>query len=390
MISVETALDIIKNNSTLLTPRVLSLLEAQHHVLAEDCISMITMPPFRQSAMDGYALHLTNATSYQIIDEVKAGDAINPELQEGEGVRIFTGARVPDTATTVIMQEKTEKSGTVLTIPADTLIDKNIRPAGEQIKKGAVALPKGTRLNAAAIGFLTGLGITEVTVYPSPKIGIVVTGNELVAPGQPLPDGKIYESNYIQLHAALTNMHITGITKYMVKDDYQSTEATLQKALQENEVLLVSGGISVGDYDFVGKALRNLKTQELFYKVKQKPGKPLFFGKRATTTVFALPGNPASSLTCFYIHVVPLLHRMMGIQNFGLPKVQKQLINDYQKKGERAEFLKAYVENDQVTILDGQSSAMLNTYALANALVYFPVTSDGAHKNQLVECMLLP
>ncbi len=390
MISVETALDIIDTNSTPLTPKILPLTEAQHHVLAEDCISMITMPPFRQSAMDGYALNLNGTDSYTIIAEVKAGDAINPKLQAGEGVRIFTGARVPDTATTVIMQEKTKKSGTTLSIPNDTPVNKNIRPTGEQIKQGDVALSKGTPLNAAAIGFLAGLGITTVKAYPSPKVGIVVTGNELVAPGLPLPDGKIYESNYIQLHAALTTMHISSITKYMVMDDYENTKNILQKGLKENDVLLVSGGISVGDYDFVGRALRDLQTQELFYKVKQKPGKPLFFGKQNTTTVFALPGNPASSLTCFYVHVVPMLQRLMGQQNFGLPRTKKQLTNSYQKRGDRAEFLKAQILEDQVTILDGQSSAMLHTYALANALVYFSATSNGADQNTLVECMLLP
>ena len=193
MISVEEAFKLIKKT---ITPREKSILIKVNHslgyVLALDVFSPINMPPFRQSAMDGYALYIHNKSNYKIIDEIKAGDEHQPVLDKGEAVRIFTGSAVPKTANTVIMQEKVTVKGTQLFINNTVSKNKNIRPLGEQIKKGTLALKKGTKLTAAAIGFLLALGIYEIPVYDKPKIGIVTTGNELVEAGQKLTYGKIY------------------------------------------------------------------------------------------------------------------------------------------------------------------------------------------------------
>ena len=170
-------------------------------VLAEDVISPINMPPFRQSAMDGYALNIHEDSSYKIIDEVKAGDDHHPLLKTGESVRIFTGSAVPDTANTVIMQEKVKQNKNQLQLNNPAILNENIRPKGEQIKEGDIALKKGTKLTPAAIGFLLTLGIIKVTVFKKPKIGVVTTGNELIKAGQPLTYGKIYESNSGMLYA---------------------------------------------------------------------------------------------------------------------------------------------------------------------------------------------
>ncbi|WP_378176332.1 gephyrin-like molybdotransferase Glp [Aquimarina sp. SS2-1] len=391
MISVSSALSII--SGVAYNPRVSIVLlkDALGLFLSQDIISPIHMPPFRQSAMDGYALLLHDKNSYRIIGEVKAGDADNYTLEPGQGVRIFTGARVPDNANTIVIQEKVDRSENTITVDHKILPDQNIRPIGEQIKEGTIALTKGTKLTPAGIGFLAGLGIDRVQVYLPPSVAIITTGNELISPGKKLTEGKIYESNSIQLETILRQTYIQRIHKYVVQDEYEDTKETIKQAITNNDLVLISGGISVGDYDFVKEALSELHTNELFYKIKQKPGKPLFFGINDKTMIFALPGNPASSLTCFYIYVLPMIQKMMGDTiAAGLERIKKSISSDFNKKGDRAQFLKAKATGDTVEILEGQSSAMLYTYAVANALVYVPEEISSIKKGSLVETILLP
>ena len=391
MITVEEAFKLVKNNITPNEKTILiELNNSLGYVLALDVFSPINMPPFRQSAMDGYALNLHNKSNYKIIDEIKAGDEHQPILNKGEAVRIFTGSAVPKTANTVIMQEKVTVKGILLSINNTVSKNKNIRPLGEQVKEGALALKKGTKLTSAAIGFLLALGIYEVSVYDKPKIGIVTTGNELVEAGQKLTYGKIYESNSGMLQNGLKALGFSKVTVNKIKDDYQTTLKSLEKIISKNDMVLISGGISVGDYDFVGKALLEIGTKQIFYKVKQKPGKPLFFGKLNSKPVFALPGNPASALSNFYIYVHPALERLSGNINFSINKGIAILDSDFIKKGDRVQFLKAHHENGKVTILEGQSSAMLHTFATANVLVYKPCNINDYVKGDTVQIIHLP
>jgi len=348
------------------------------------------MPPFRQSAMDGYALNIHNGSSYTIIDEVKAGDGHQPILKEGDAVRIFTGSAVPNTANTVVIQEKVTVDKNHLQLNNSVKIKENIRSKGEQIKDGDIALKKGTKLTPAAIGFLLTLGIIKVPVFKKPKIGLVITGNELIKAGQPLGYGKIYESNSGMVYTGLLGLGYTDVTQYKVKDDYYSTVMILDKVISENDMILITGGISVGDYDFVGKALLELGTEQVFYKVKQKPGKPLFFGKRKNKPIFALPGNPASALSNFYVYVHPALEKLSGNLNFSINKGKAFLSDEYLKKGDRDQFLKAYHKNGEVSILEGQSSAMLHTFAIANAIVYIPGEVNKYSKGDLITVLHLP
>ena len=391
MITVEEAFELVENN---VIPTQISILckttNALGLVLAEDVSSPINMPPFRQSAMDGYALNIQHGSSYTIIDEVKAGDGHHPILKIGEAVRIFTGSAVPNTANTVVIQEKVTADKNQLQLNNPVKLKENIRSKGEQIKEGDIALKKGTKLTPAAIGFLLTLGIIEVTVFKKPKIGLVITGNELIKAGQPLSYGKIYESNSGMLYTGLLGLGYTDVTQYKVKDDYNSTVMILDKVISENDMILITGGISVGDYDFVGKALLELGTEQVFYRVKQKPGKPLFFGKIKNKPIFALPGNPASALSNFYVYVHPALEKLSGNLNFSINKGKAFLSDEYLKKGDRAQFLKAYHKNGEVNILEGQSSAMLHTFAIANAIVYIPGEVSKYSKGDLITVLHLP
>jgi molybdopterin molybdotransferase len=370
MITVQEAFSILKNNLPKSNEVVLSLVQARKHVLSQTIYSPINMPPFRQSAMDGFALCFHDALTYTIIGEIKAGDNQNVRLLPGQAIKIFTGAAVPDSAQGVIQIEKVIAKEAVLQLQEPPSLGMNIRPIGEQNAVGDLVLQKGALLNASAIGFLAGLGFTTVKVYKKPTVGILVTGNELTKPGETLVYGKVYESNSIMLQSALLDAFYDTITLYDVNDDLENTKNKLQQAFSENEVVLVSGGISVGDYDFVEQALEILDVETLFYKVKQKPGKPLYAGRLRDKMVFALPGNPAASLTCFYVYVLPSLQMISGHTiNYGQTE-SKKIAHDFSVSNARNQFLKAHVTGDEVTILSHQNSSMLNSFSVANGLVY--------------------
>ncbi|MCG8474228.1 MAG: molybdopterin molybdotransferase MoeA [Cytophagales bacterium] len=371
-------------------PERKTVINAINHALSEDIFSPIHMPPFRQSAMDGYALRLHEDSAYKIVGEARAGDFRSFELQAGEAVRIFTGASVPDTADTVVMQEKTSREGDRMHLPAPAARGENIRLPGEQIKKGALALRKGTLLTPAGAGYLSSLGITEAMVFRKPSVAILSTGNELFEPGAELPRGKVYESNSSMLLSALISQGFSDVSLHKVPDDYTGTAEALDGIIGEKDMVLASGGISVGDYDFVGKALRELQVTQHFYRVRQKPGKPLYFGQKGNTFLFALPGNPAAALSCFYIYVYPALQKMSGIKNFELVRSFEQSASSFVKKGDRAQFLKAFCGNGKVSLLEGQSSAMLHTFALANALAFVPAGTKKIAEGDLLEVIHLP
>ncbi|MEE9362300.1 MAG: gephyrin-like molybdotransferase Glp [Cellulophaga sp.] len=390
MISVNEAIQFVENNSSVGEKKNLFLIDALNHILSKDIISPMNMPPFRQSAMDGYALHIQKSGTYTIIDEVKAGDGHHPTLNKGEAVRIFTGAAVPDSANAVVMQEKVTVVGSELSLQKPVLQEENIRKLGEQAQKGAIALRKGTKLTPAGIGYLGSLGITKVEVYKKPTIAIVTTGNELTEPGKPLEYGKIYESNSIMLASVLNTLGFLDYSIHKVADNYQDTRTLLRDVISSNNMVIVTGGISVGDYDFVGKALEEIMVEQIFYKVKQKPGKPLFFGKKENTHIFALPGNPAAALSCFYLYVYPSLQILSGKLDFSLPRVKAKSLTEYTRKGDRAHFLKAFLLNNEVQILDGQSSSMLQTFALANVLVHVPEEIEHIKIGDTIEVICLP
>ncbi len=392
MVSVEQAKKQLEEYTPALGRQSIRLNRSIGFVLAGNVHSPIDMPPFPQSAMDGYALGpgpRTTGSTFKVIGEVAAGSAHQFTLTDGEAVRIFTGAPVPESAVAVVQQEWTHADENTITLEKEVAERMHIRPQGEQMQTNDIALEKGTILNPAAIGFLNMLGLTEVEVFSKPKVAVLVTGNELITPGDPLDHGQIYESNSAMLVSALG---IEGIRTSSVRipDDLVQTVQAIDAALVENDMIILSGGISVGDHDHVGTALNKLGVQEVFYKVKQKPGKPIFFGTIKGKAVFALPGNPAASLSCFYTYVVPTIRRM---QNHPSPQLEKRMLvlkDDYIKKGDRAVFLKGRTTTENVEILNDQSSAMLNSFAIADCLVYFDENSDGAKSGDTVTAYMLP
>lgn len=229
-------------------------------------------------------------------------------------------------------------------------------------------MQKGSKLSPAAIGFLAGIGEKEVPVYPAPKVGIIVTGKELQQPGNVLSFGQVYESNSYSLSAALKLAQIREINLYTADDDLEELAAVLETALQHNDLVLLTGGVSVGDYDFVLRAATLSGISQVFHKVKQKPGKPLYFGKRGEQLIFGLPGNPSSVLSCFYQYVLPAVEKLMNCES-SLKTTMAELSHDYRKPAGLSHFIKAWFENGKVTPLNAQESFRMSSFAVANCMI---------------------
>jgi len=391
MISVKAAKDLISENITPLAPVVIDLAQASGHILATDIYARFDIPAFRQSSMDGYALKFADSESeLQLIGEMAAGTPTNLTIKAGETSRIFTGAPLPDGADTVVMQEKITRTGNKITLQ-DTHLKSgsNVRGIGSEIAAGALAMEKGDLLSPAAIGFLAGIGITEVTVFPVPQIAIIVTGKELRKPGEKLAFGQVYESNSYSLSAALKAEGITAIAVYEADDDLNILQNVLQKALDQNDVVLLTGGVSVGDYDFVIEATNRCGVKQVFHTVKQKPGKPLYFGTYQQKPVFGLPGNPSSVLSCYYNYVLPAIKAISQKSNT-VTEVQAVLNHAYSKPAGLTHFLKGKYENGKVSPLGAQESYRLSSFAQSNCLICLNETQENFEAGEIVTVLILP
>lgn len=387
MISIEEALQIVHQQDIQTTSAHLPLAHAPGYYLAAPIEASFDIPSFDNSAMDGYAVR-GNASSFQIVGEVPAGDTSEYALEEGTALRIFTGSKVPAHTTAVVIQEHTQVEATTLYVQTPITAGQHIRPKGKEVTAGQTVFTPGHYLSPASLGLIGSLGISTVSVFQKPTVRLIVTGNELILPGQPRQEGQIYESNSYALAGAMQAYGFECQETQLIRDDYQATKSGIADFLETSDVLLLSGGISVGAYDFVKQALTENGVEELFYRVFQKPGKPLYFGRKGHTFVFALPGNPASSLTCFYIYVLPLLQRLSGAAHTGLPRISVPLAHDFDMPFSRPTFFKAHLSHQQVTILDKQSSSMLHSMAMGNALAFIQ-EQKALQAGEPVTCVVL-
>lgn len=370
MITVKEALHHIRQQCHTLPPIRIPLDSACNFIAAETIYAPIDVPCFDNSAMDGYAIRyedLKNTIPLQLYYEIEAGKTEIPEVHKGEVARIFTGAPIPIGADTVIPQENCTVENGILNCLQTVSIGDHIRKQGTQTRKGDRVLSKGNLLTAEYIGFLATLGIDSVVVFPKPKVGIIITGKELVPVGNTLQNGQIYESNSVALKVLLQQLEIPVVFSQWIDDNESELFHFVSENFTKVDVLLLTGGISVGDYDFVKRILDKIGTTEIFYKIQQKPGKPLFFGKKDQTLFFGLPGNPSAVVTCFHAYIKPALLQITGDQ----PQAEHDaiLVTPYRKKSGLTHFVKARVQGGKATILDKQLSYQMDTYAQANAFV---------------------
>jgi len=391
MISVSDAKQIIRQQARRLPAVRLPLSQAAGHTLAADVFATTDIPGYQQSSMDGYAFVFTDKSSpLQIKGELPAGATTPLTIGKQEAVRIFTGAPLPSGADTVVMQEKVSIDNGILTILDEQLqAGHNVRPQGAEIKKGALAMQEGCLLSPAAIGFLAGIGETAVAVYPTPVISLIITGNELQEPGQALAFGQVYQSNSYMLEAALRAAGIHQLNIFKAADDLHALQQTLTTALRQSQVVLLTGGVSVGDYDFVVAAANACGVQQQFHKVKQKPGKPLYFGTLDHKLVFGLPGNPASVLSCFYQYVLPALEAMT-VKPASVQTIKAPLAAAYTKNAGLTHFLKGNYTDGKAWPLGAQESFRLSTFAQANCLIGLDEERTHYEAGDVVTVYLLP
>ena len=403
MISVEEAKKIIEENSVALQPAIFSLSQVAGKILAEDIYSIIDIPAFPQSSMDGYAFLFSEWKKNKkltIEGEIAAGANQKISLAPGKAARIFTGAPVPPGADTVVMQEKVKIHSTLNNSSAnseeeliieDEAIQQgtNVRPKGSEMKAGELALRKGSLLSPAAIGLLAGIGITEVKIFPNPSVSIIVTGKELQQPGKPLEFGQVYESNSFSLTSALRYAGIENIKVHYADDNLEMITVILKNSLEQSDIVLLTGGISVGDYDFVLRAANNCRVNKFFHRIKQRPGKPLYFGKKENKLVFGLPGNPSSVLTCFYEYVLFSLE-ILTKRNLNLKKIKAPLSKPFRKTALLTHFLKGFYDGKMATVLEAQESFRLSSFAKANCLIKINEEVTECKEGEMVEIHLLP
>jgi molybdopterin molybdotransferase len=285
--------------------------EALGRVVAEDVRSDHDLPPFDSSAMDGYAVLAGPAAELPVVGESRAGRPAERALAPGEAMRISTGAAVPENADAVVPVERVEAVDGRVRVPA-TEPGAHIRRAGEDVPAGEPVIAAGTQLGPAAVAVLAALGRARVVCGGVPRVSVLVTGDELVPPGEPLGPGQIRDSNAYGLAAQAARAGARVVGRRIVRDDRDATEAAFAAALDEADVVIGSGGVSVGPHDHVKPALAALGVEELFWGVRLKPGKPTWFGVRDGALVFGLPGNPVSAMITFHLFARPALRRLAG------------------------------------------------------------------------------
>jgi len=314
MISVDEAKKLIIKNSKTLNTIYLNVTECEGYVLAENLKSKLDLPLFNNSAMDGFAIKHSDSlnssikrpTKLSIVKTIKAGESPRIKLQSGQAAKIMTGAVIPEGADTVVRKEDCTADENYLMLNQKVPSRQNIRYKGEEITKGAIGLKKGVVINPAAIGFILELGYKKIKVYGKPGISLLVTGEELLDVNEKLKIGKIRDTNSYSLSAAIKKENADLISADRVKDSYQEIKRKISSSLKQSDVLIITGGVSVGDYDYIKEILAEIGVEKIFWRVSQRPGGPLYFGIHKNKLVFGLPGNPVSSLVCFYEYMRPL------------------------------------------------------------------------------------
>jgi molybdopterin molybdotransferase len=375
LLTVDEARRRILERATPLPSELVSLADAAGRVLAQAARAAVDLPPFPSSAMDGFALRAADAPGrLPVVARVAAGHPAPRPLAPGEAMAIATGGVVPEGADAVVPIEIVTDDGETVEVPA---VERgaHVRPRGGDLAGGDIVVEEGKLLRAAELAALAAAGVADVTCARRPRVALVTTGSELRRPGAVLAPGQIYESNGVMLAAAITSAGALVDLHVSVADDEHEHRDALARGLAA-DVLITSGGVSVGPHDLVRRIEEELGVEEVFWRVAVKPGKPISFGVRGGTLVFGLPGNPVSSLVGFELFVRPALLALQGAREPGPALQPGVLASSVRRNAQRDEFLRARVrsDGDRVVLepLTGQESHMIARAAAADALVLAP------------------
>ena len=391
MISVEEARKAILAKVNVLPAEKVFITEALGRYLAEDIISGIDVPPCDNSAMDGYAVNIKDIVSVParlyVSQDIPAG-ATPLKLKEGTCAKIMTGATVPRGADAVVMREDTEETPEWVVIKKKPSKNENIRFKGEDIKEGSEVLKKGTMISPAHTGLIASIGRVLVYCHQVPRIAILSTGDEIADLDDDNIPGKITSSNTYSLISLIRQAGGEPINLGIARDDKKHLEHCLSAA-KRSDLILTSGGVSVGDYDLVKDVLASGSNSMEFWKVAMKPGKPLAFGTIAGIPAIGLPGNPASVIVSFYQFVRPAILKMTGSDRLLLPRIKARLNEDIKKKSDRPHYIRATLSlwpEPSVMPLGEQGSGILSTMASSNCFIVLPKELSIAERDTFVEC----
>ncbi|HBN10200.1 MAG TPA: molybdopterin molybdenumtransferase MoeA [Cyanobacteria bacterium UBA8530] len=393
MITVEEAKGIIFDRTRRLDPISSSLEEALGLVLAEDIHSDQDLPPFDNSAMDGFAVRSGDIENpLLVIGELAAGSLFEGEIKTGEALRIMTGAMLPPGADAVLKFEDSETRDGRVKALVSLRQGENVRRKGEDIKKGMKVLPEGLILRPAQLGVLASLGITKISVFPRPRVGILSTGDEVIAPGQPIMPGQIRDSNSTILAALVREAGGIPVLLGIAPDRREEIEKKFEEA-KDFEAFITSGGVSMGDFDYVGETAK--KRGKIFFdQVAQQPGKPFTFGEVNEKPFFGLPGNPVSTMVTFTLYLRPALRKMMGYEELEAPRCLVRIEEDIEKRKKRRQFLRAVREKNSsgeilARLTGPQGSGILRSMAIADSLLIVPEGEGSFEKGTLLEAIPL-
>lgn len=399
LLPVADARRMIVDGLTRLPVEHVPLSRALHRVLAEDAVARVSHPPADVSAMDGYAIRHADVPTVpltlEVVGESGAGHPWKGTLGIGQAVRIFTGAHIPAGADTVIMQENTKAHGTNgnnVVIVEMPIAKRHIRPMGQDFRTGEVGLKAPHRITARDVGFLAAMNIARVPVARRPRIGILSTGDEIVMPGETVSDGQIVSANGPGLSAFVEACGGEAIHLGVARDELEALRAAISRA-EPLDMLVTSGGVSVGDHDLMRKALQSDDFRLAFHKIAMRPGKPLLFGRIGANQrlpVLGLPGNPVSAMVCAVLFLGPALARLQGLPGDAPATVSARLGADLKENDSREDYLRAVLSPDFVaTPFPKQDSGMISSLAQANALIVRPPHAPAAPAGTLVRAIPL-
>lgn len=393
MVSVEEAIGAILERTPALAPESVSIEDALGRVLAEAIASADDMPPFAASAVDGYAVRASDLVSpRRVLSEIVAGGEVASTVERGMTVRIMTGAPLPPGADAVIMVEQTNETDQVMVSSSTPKIGDNVHHRGQDVSRGEVVLSPGQVLNAPEIGLLATVGRTRVQVYRRPIVAVLSTGDELVEASEQLRPGAIRDSNGPALQASVVDAGGRIVSLGRVRDDEQAQEDQIRRGLSQADVLLTSGGVSVGSRDLIKPILRRIGTIH-FGRVQFKPGKPTTFATVGENLVFGLPGFPVSSLVSFEVFVRPALRKMQGYRQVRRPVIRVILEHDVKRSPDRPEYQRAVVRVSNGRLLARatgiQRSSRLMSLVGANAFLKIDPGDSTIRAGQDLDAVLI-
>ena len=391
----DVALETIKSSVSVIrgTEKV-AIRSALHRILDEDIKSAINVPSGTNSAMDGYALCAdeipdNGIRELKVVGTSWAGIPLKQDICPGECARIMTGGLLPPGTDTVVIQESVERNGDIIKIDSELRVGDNVRQAGEDLSIGDLVLAKGSRITAADLGLLASLGIGEVNVKRRLRVAFFSTGDELRSIGEPLDDGSVYDSNRYTLYGMLSRLGCEIIDMGVIRDKKAEVREAFLSASEIADVVISSGGVSVGEADFVKETLDELGKVE-FWKVAMKPGRPLAFGRVKNACFFGLPGNPVSVMVTFYQFVQSALRKLMGEKQTEIMTVKLRCTSKLKKRPGRLEYQRGIMERDEngeltVRKTGAQGSGILSSMTQANCFIVLPIESSTVEPGMEVD-----